>query len=67
VSKNYAEVNKNCCVACGACTKQCPKEAISIKYGCYSFVDSEKCVGCGRCAKVCPAACIIIKQRGNAA
>lgn len=30
LSKKYAKIDKNICVACGACTKECPKSAISV-------------------------------------
>ena len=63
MAKRLALINKNVCVACGACTKECPKEAISIFKGCYAAVDSDKCVGCGKCEKVCPAGCIAVKER----
>ena len=63
MAKNIAMVNKNICVACGACTKVCPKGAISIWRGCYATIEPNKCVGCGLCAKTCPAGCITIKER----
>lgn len=62
--KKLALVNQNICVACGACMKACPREAISIYRGCYAMVDESKCVGCGLCSKTCPAGCIIIQERG---
>ena len=63
--KKLAAVDKNRCVACGACTKVCPKAALSVWKGCYAQVDGEKCVGCGLCAKTCPAGCIEVKERGE--
>ena len=63
MAKKIAMVNKNICVACGACTKVCQKGAISIWRGCYATVEPNKCVGCGLCAKTCPAGCITIKER----
>ena len=63
-SKKFAEAEKSICVACGACRKECPREAISIWKGCYAQIDKEVCVGCGMCEKVCPAGCITIKERG---
>lgn len=62
-SKKYAFVDENRCVACGACSKECPKGAITIWHGCYAKVDKEKCVGCGKCAKTCPAGCILALER----
>ena len=63
MSKRYAKVNPKSCVACGACTKVCPKSVISIFNGCYAVIDSENCLGCGKCHKVCPTGCIEIKER----
>lgn len=63
LSKRYAEVNKDICVACGACTKVCPRNAIQIWKGCYAEVDEAVCIGCGICAKTCPAGCITVKER----
>ena len=39
MAKKTASVNQKICVACGACTKVCPKEAIYIYSGCYAKVD----------------------------
>ena len=63
--KKTASVNRQICVACGACMKACPKGAISIWRGCYAQV-GEACVGCGLCAKTCPANCITLKERSEA-
>lgn len=64
-SKKNAEVDRACCVACGACRKVCPKSAISVWRGCYAVVDLKVCVGCGLCSKTCPAGCIDLKERMN--
>lgn len=46
------------CTGCMGCHDRCPKEAISIRYGCdghrYVDVDTTLCVECGLCEKVCP-------------
>ncbi len=62
-SKKYAVVDKERCVACGVCTKECPKAAIAIWRGCYAAVDKDICVGCGKCAGSCPAGCILTVDR----
>ena len=62
-SKRYAEVNRNICVSCGACTHECPMKAISVWNGCFAVVDKDKCVGCGKCSNICPSGCIEIKMR----
>lgn len=62
-SKKYAQADRERCVACGACTKVCPREALHIWKGCYAEVDIDRCVGCGKCAQTCPAGCIMVKDR----
>ncbi|MCI6569356.1 MAG: 4Fe-4S binding protein [Dysosmobacter sp.] len=57
-----ASVDRNVCVACGACAKVCPKGAISVWKGCYAQVTEDVCVGCGLCARTCPAGCIAVKE-----
>ncbi|MFT4144467.1 MAG: 4Fe-4S binding protein [Mobilitalea sp.] len=53
--KRIAVIDKMNCVACGACTKKCPRAAIQIYRGMYAIVDKTTCIGCGKCSKVCPA------------
>lgn len=61
--KRCVQVEQKWCVACGACQKVCPKEAIAVRQGCYAGVDPEKCVGCGLCVKICPAGALSIFNR----
>lgn len=63
--KKIAVVDRKICVACGACTKVCPRGAITVYRGCYALVDGGKCVGCGLCGKTCPAGCIACKERSE--
>lgn len=60
--KKKAFIDTNYCVACGACEKECPLEAIHIYNGIHAEVDYKKCVGCSKCAKICPASTIEIKK-----
>ena len=62
MAKRLAFVDKNRCVACGACSIACPRDAITIYKGCYALVDSAKCIGCGLCQRTCPCGCIDIKE-----
>jgi len=64
--KKLAFVDQKICVACGACMKACPRNAISIYRGCYAVVEASKCVGCSLCAKTCPAGCIEVRERSEA-
>lgn len=45
-------INKETCVACGACEGTCPVSAISASEGRYEIGDS--CVDCGACTGACP-------------
>lgn len=58
--KKRAIINKNRCVACGACTKVCPKQALTIYKGIYAEASS-LCIGCGLCAKTCPASAVSVE------
>ena len=62
-SKRFALVNKKSCVACGACKKECPREAINIWKGCFAQIDELICIGCGKCERICPAEAISFKER----
>lgn len=63
LSKKYAKVDIKRCVACGACVKVCPRNAIFVWKGCNAVVDETICVGCGICARTCPASCISAEER----
>jgi len=59
--KKTAHIGKEC-VACGACLKICPLQAIKVPNGIRAIVDEKKCVGCAKCAKTCPADVIRIME-----
>lgn len=61
MSKRKAKINIHECVACGCCTKVCPKNAITIPKGIHAEIDPELCIGCGKCAKECPASVITLE------
>ena len=44
------------CIACGACTAECPVDAISE--GDIYAIDADKCTDCGACASTCPVEAI---------
>lgn len=58
--KKRAIINKKRCVACGACSHVCPRQAITIYKGIYASV-SGACVGCGLCEKTCPACAVALE------
>lgn len=64
MSKFIAIVGKGC-VACGACMKVCPKNAIKVENGIKAVVDESLCIGCGLCTKMCPAGIIDKAERGS--
>lgn len=60
--RKKAMVLREDCVACGACLKVCPVNAIVIYRGIFAVIDSAKCIGCSRCANICPASAINMKE-----
>lgn len=41
------------CISCGACTSECPVDAISEGDDKY-LIDADACTDCGACIEVCP-------------
>ena len=41
------------CISCGACSTECPVEAISLGDSQYE-IDADSCIDCGACAGSCP-------------
>ena len=61
-----ADVDRSLCISyndgvnCGACSRRCPADAISMTpaSGCNGplpVVDASRCIGCGACQYVCPS------------
>ena len=48
------------CIACGACVRVCPHEALLDTETSYS-VRPERCVGCGLCVDACASNAVVIK------
>jgi len=46
------------CIVCGACTSECPVEAISEGEE-KNVIDPAKCTDCGACVEVCPTEAIV--------
>jgi heterodisulfide reductase subunit A len=56
-----AEVEKDLCISCGRCEKECPKGAIRLVDAEGAIVDEINCDGCGICATCCPTQAIDIR------
>ena len=46
-------VDKDACVGCKVCAKNCAHDAPQFDENGKAFIDHDKCVGCGRCIGVC--------------
>lgn len=47
------KVNKEKCIACMQCIKDCPARVISLKDG-KAEINNEGCIKCGHCVAICP-------------
>ena len=47
-----AVLDKDTCIACGACVDVCPVEAITLEEK--AVIDAETCTECGACVDECP-------------
>ena len=54
-----AKINKDECVACGACVDVCPEGAITCDD--VAVVNEEKCLDCGACVDECPSDAITME------
>ena len=61
-SGEKATIDKDKCIACGACVKVCRFAAIVAQTGYYE-VESLDCEGCGYCSQVCPTEAISLSEQ----
>ena len=47
------KVNREKCIACMQCIKDCPARVISLKDG-KAEINNEGCIKCGHCVAICP-------------
>lgn len=52
-SASQPRIQKDSCVACGMCIKNCAQDAISFDENKKADIDYNKCVGCGQCVAIC--------------
>lgn len=50
------------CIACKACVKVCPAEAITVENN-LAFINYDKCTQCQACFEKCPTGAITLEQR----
>jgi heterodisulfide reductase subunit A len=60
VSPFVAVVDRDKCIACGACQEICPTGAFSIDD--IARIDPMKCIGCGQCVSQCPQEAICLQK-----
>lgn len=56
-----AKINKEECVACGACVDVCPEGAITVDD--VAVVDVKKCLDCAACVDECPNNAISVEEK----
>ncbi|MCI1958289.1 MAG: NADH-quinone oxidoreductase subunit NuoF [Clostridia bacterium] len=53
-------IDKNKCVGCTMCAKNCPAGAINGTVKEPHVIDTEKCIKCGKCATVCKFGAVVV-------
>jgi len=55
--KNFI-INKDLCIKCGLCAKDCPTSALTMDE--FPVINEDVCFGCGHCLAVCPTGALSI-------
>lgn len=53
-----AYVINDSCIGCGACSSECPVDAIQDNGGVFA-IDANACIDCGACTGSCPVDAIV--------
>ena len=54
-------IDKQRCIGCSHCMKNCPTEAIRVRNG-KATIYANRCIDCGECYKGCPSGAIFVAQ-----
>jgi anaerobic sulfite reductase subunit C len=57
-------LDKNACISCGLCVKNCTPGALTMGDDKKPHLDTDACIWCGDCVKVCPTGAWEAKQTG---
>ncbi|MGM0675640.1 MAG: ATP-binding protein [Spirochaetota bacterium] len=63
-----AVVDSGACIACGACVRRCPMDAVELDKDAAQTaaqVMEERCIGCGVCVTRCPTDAIYLARRDD--
>ena len=60
----YPQLDKDACISCGLCAKNCVPKAITMGEDNKPVFEDKPCIWCGDCVKVCPTGAWSEKRRG---
>jgi dissimilatory sulfite reductase (desulfoviridin) alpha/beta subunit len=60
----YPQLDKDACISCGLCAKNCVPKAITMGGDNKPVFEEKPCIWCGDCVKVCPTSAWSEKRRG---
>lgn len=57
--KRAYKINKDKCIGCHRCARECPVKCISGKPKEKHEIDEDKCIACGTCFRACPVGAVL--------
>lgn len=57
--KRAYKINKDKCIGCHRCARECPVKCISGKPKEKHEIDEDKCIACGTCFRACPVGAVV--------